>query len=191
MSSLSDLNFDPSWTLFLDRDGVINKKIDNDYVKSVTEFALIEGALKAIAILSPLFKTIIVVTNQQGVGKGLMNEKDLNQIHQHMLHKVRVSGGRIDAVYFAPWLKDQNHPERKPGIGMAEKAKRDFPKIDFTNSMMVGDSASDVAFGKQSGMRTVLIGKDIAKESSHQPDFIFPGLLEFANALRAVVSGKG
>jgi len=189
-SRLAQLQFDRSWTLFLDRDGVINKKRDNDYVKAVTEFEWIPGALDALALMAPLFQTVVIVTNQQGVGKGVMSEADLNAIHQHMIHKVRLHGGRVDAVYFAPWLKEQNHPERKPGIGMAQNAKRDFPAIDFTHSLMVGDSVSDVAFGKQAGMYTVLIGKPLDPVSTHRPDFVFDTLLELANALRAEV-GRG
>jgi histidinol-phosphate phosphatase family protein len=187
---LSDLHFDSSWTLFLDRDGVINKKIDEDYVRSISSFEWLPGSLDALAKLAPLFKTVVVVTNQQGVGKGLMSENELRSVHEHMLHNVRIHGGRIDAVYFAPWLKDQNHPERKPGIGMAEKAKRDFPLINFERSIMVGDSLSDVEFGKQAGMYTVLIGNVPEAIAARQPDFVFPSLLEFANALRAEFSGK-
>ncbi|MCS6819569.1 MAG: histidinol phosphate phosphatase, partial [Chitinophagales bacterium] len=73
---------DKTWTLFLDRDGVINLHYPNDYVKSVEEFIFLEGALDAIRDLSRVFKRIIVVTNQQGVGKGLMSEADLDLIHE-------------------------------------------------------------------------------------------------------------
>ena len=184
------MRLDASWTLFLDRDGVINKKIDNDYVKTIKEFEFLPGALDAFASLARMFKTVIVVTNQQGVGKGVMSEFDLGSVHEHMLHNVRVHGGRIDAVYYAPWLKGVNHPERKPGIGMAEKAKRDFPHIEFDQSIMVGDSLSDVEFGKAAGMYTVLIGSTPNAVSTRQPDFVFPSLLDFVIALKAERSGK-
>ena len=187
---LSDLNFGNDWTLFLDRDGVINKKIDNDYVRSISNFEWLPGSLDALVALAPIFKTIIVVTNQQGVGKGLMSETDLRSVHEHMLHNVRIHGGRIDAVYHAPWLKDLEHPERKPGIGMAQKARHDFPHIRFENSIMVGDSMSDIEFGKQAGMYTVLIGNASSILITTEPDFIYPSLLSFANALRAQLSGK-
>ena len=183
MPLLSDLQFNHDWTLFLDRDGVINKKRDNDYVKSTNEFEFLPGSLEALALLAKKFRTIVVVTNQQGIGKGLMSESDLTAVHDNMNEQIRANGGRVDAVYFAPWLKSENHPERKPGIGMAEKAKRDFPAIDFNKSIMVGDSLSDVEFGKKAGMKTVLIGTRVDAIADRTPDFVFPSLLIFASAL--------
>ena len=183
MALLSDLHIDSDWTLFLDRDGVINKKRDNDYVKSTNEFEFLPGSLEAMALLAKAFRTIVVVTNQQGIGKGLMSEAELSEVHNGMLEQIRTHGGRIDAVYFAPWLKEQNHPERKPGTGMAEKAQRDFPSIDFHKSVMAGDSLSDIEFGKKAGMKTVFIGTAVAAIADRTPDFVFPSLLSFANAL--------
>ena len=92
------------WTLFLDRDGVINKKIDNDYVKQISEFEFLPNALKAIVSFSKIFGRIIVVTNQQGIGKGLMRAKDLELVHHHLSDAVSNAGGKIDAVYYAPQL---------------------------------------------------------------------------------------
>lgn len=181
--TLDDFSIDNSWTLFLDRDGVINKKLDNTYVKTFSEFEFVPGAVEALALLSSFFKTIIVVTNQQGIGKGLMSENDLHGIHEAMQRNVRMQGGRIDAVYFAPWLKHENHPERKPGIGMAEKARRHFPHINFKKSLMVGDSLSDIEFGKTAGMRTVLIGKQVDATADRTPDLVFPTLKSFADEM--------
>ena len=82
--NLSDLHIDKTWTLFLDRDGVINKKIDHDYVRNLEMFKWIDGSKEAIVSLSKIFEKIIVVTNQQGIGKGLMTENDLNEIHSFM-----------------------------------------------------------------------------------------------------------
>jgi len=148
---------DKNWTLFLDRDGVINKKIDNDYVKSWNEFSFIDGSLEALSVLSILFGNIIVVTNQRGVGKGLMSENDLNIIHDRMIDLVLKNGGRIDKIYFCPEILDTSLC-RKPNIGMAMMAKNDFPNIDFERSVMIGDSKSDIEFGKRLNMKTVLIG---------------------------------
>lgn len=156
---LSELNIDKTWTLFLDRDGVINLHYPNDYVKTWDEFYFLEGALDAIAALSKVFKRIIVVTNQQGVGKGLMSQTDLRFIHNEMLKEVRKHGGRIHAIYAATdVVQNDVHKMRKPQIGMALKAKKDFVEIDFAKSMMVGDSVSDMHFGKNAGMFTVYIG---------------------------------
>ena len=151
---------DKSWTLFLDRDGVINKKRDKDYVKSLREFEIIPGILESIADLSKIFGRIIIVTNQQGIGKGLMTDEDLDQIHSHLLEKVRQKGGNIDAIYHAPNLKEENSLMRKPGIGMALQAQKDFPEIDFSRSIIAGDSALDLEFGKRAKMISVLIGDE-------------------------------
>ena len=95
------LDIDKTWTLFLDRDGVINLHYPNDYVKNWDEFYFLEGVLDAIKLLSNIFKRIIIVTNQQGVGKELMTREDLDFIHAEMLKEVRKHGGRIHAIYSA------------------------------------------------------------------------------------------
>ena len=89
----------PYNTLFLDRDGVINQQRPYDYVKTTGEFIFIDGALEALRLLSPLFKHIIIVTNQRGVGKGIMTRKDLEEIHAYMMNEVSGQGGRIDKIY--------------------------------------------------------------------------------------------
>jgi D-glycero-alpha-D-manno-heptose 1-phosphate guanylyltransferase len=155
---------DKSWTLFLDRDGVINRKMDNDYVKSLNEFEFIPGVLDSIVSLSNFFGRIIIVTNQQGIGKGVMTEEDLNQIHSFLLEKVRKMGGNIDAIYHAPQLEEEGSPMRKPGIGMALQAKRDFPEIDFTKSIIIGDSIMDLEFGKRTKMISILINDESANK---------------------------
>ena len=154
------LNFkaiDKSWTLFLDRDGVINRKIDNDYVRNLNQFEMLNGAADAISGLSKIFSKVIIVTNQQGIGKGLMTENDLNEIHQHLKSEIEIAGGKIDAIYFAPNLKLENSPIRKPETGMALAAQKDFPEIEFSKSVMIGDSMHDMDFGKRLGMNTIYI----------------------------------
>lgn len=151
-------NIDASWTLFLDRDGVINVRLVDDYVKSPSEFTFIEGSPAAIASLSKLFGNTVVVTNQQGIGKGLMTEADLQQVHQKMMTGVADVGGKIDAAYHAPNLASEGSSLRKPDTGMAILAKRQFPQIDYRKSIMVGDSDSDIQFGLSCGMQTVFIG---------------------------------
>ncbi len=122
---------DKSWTLFLDRDGVINKRIENDYVKKPDEFHLLPGAVEAIAKLSSHFGRVIVVTNQQGIGKGLYTHDDLAAVHEKLTEAVDHAGGRIDAIYYAPQLAAEKSHMRKPGIGMALLAKEKFPEINF------------------------------------------------------------
>ena len=96
--TLKDLNIAKDWTLFLDRDGVINKKLDNDYVKHWIEFEFLEGVLDALKKLDTVFGKIVVVTNQQGIGKNLYRIEDLELIHKNMLYEITYLGGRIDKV---------------------------------------------------------------------------------------------
>lgn len=152
------LNIDKHWTLFLDRDGVINEKRENDYVKNLDEFSFTNGALDAISRLSVLFGKIIVVTNQRGVGKGLMTELQLISIHNYLIKAVNQSGGRIDQIYYCTDIYETSE-NRKPNIGMAIKAKTDFPEIDFRKSIMIGDSKSDMEFGKRLSMYTIYISR--------------------------------
>ena len=153
---MSLINVDNSWSLFLDRDGVINEKLDNDYVKNWGEFKFKEGALQAIAGLGKIFGRVFVVTNQRGVGLGLMTEEGLNEIHDRMHSEVISASGRIDKIYYCTAV-DNCAECRKPNIGMGLRAKKDFLEIEFSKSVMIGDSISDMEFGKNLGMKTVFI----------------------------------
>lgn len=159
-------------TLFLDRDGVINKHIPDGYVKNWDEFEFLPGVLEAFEILSVYFKTIVIVTNQRGVGKRLMTEDELINIHERMTSEIRQYGGRIDKIYYCTDINMDN-PNRKPNSGMALQAKNDFPCIEFKESIMIGDGQSDIEFGNRLGMKTVLINDSERKD----------GLLEFALSL--------
>ena len=143
--------------LFLDRDGVINTRIPGAYVTQPAEFIFCDGAVAAIALLTAVFDRIVVVTNQAGVGKGLMTSADLDRVHEKMLDTIAAAGGKIDAVYYCPNKPADKAPCRKPETGMALQAKADFPEIDFETSWIVGDSASDMKFGKKMGMKTALV----------------------------------
>jgi D-glycero-D-manno-heptose 1,7-bisphosphate phosphatase len=172
---------DHSWTLFLDRDGVINVRLMGDYVKNREEFSFISGVPEAIVQFNNIFSRIFVVTNQQGIGKGVMTESNLLDVHSYMLDGVRMVGGKIDHCYFAPQLAIENSNMRKPGSGMALKAKLDFPEIDFSRSVMVGDSDSDIEFGKNLGMRTVKVTNEESDTSN--ADLYVKSLKEFSDLL--------
>ncbi|HLG02780.1 MAG TPA: HAD family hydrolase [Bacteroidia bacterium] len=174
---------DKSWTLFLDRDGVINVRFDGDYVKNVRQFKFLPGVLGALARISKKFGRIIVVTNQQGIGKGIYTHEDLSTIHAYMKSEVEKAGGRIDAIYYAPDLAAENSPRRKPGIGMALQAKKDFPEIDFSKSVMAGDTESDMLFAQNAGMKAVYIGQNAGKIAC---DDCVADLPAFADAIDGV-----
>jgi D-glycero-D-manno-heptose 1,7-bisphosphate phosphatase len=149
-------SIDHTWTLFLDRDGVINVEITGDYVNHWKDFNFYPGAAEGIANLRPFFSHIIVVTNQRGIARGRTRESDLIEIHQNLSQSIIALGGKIDQIYFCPDL-DAASPNRKPQPGMALMAIKDFPKIDFNRSIMVGNTLSDMRFGKNLGMFTVFI----------------------------------
>ena len=102
------------WTLFLDRDGVINVRIIDGYVTKINEFEFLPNVIEALKIFKEKFKYIIVATNQQGVGKGIMKFEDVETVHQFMVKQVADNGGKIDKVYFCPQLKSVPDNYRKP-----------------------------------------------------------------------------
>ncbi|MBV9988602.1 MAG: HAD-IIIA family hydrolase [Chitinophagaceae bacterium] len=174
---------DKDWTLFLDRDGVLNHDKDNDYIYNWEEFRFYDDTLEAMALLESLFKRIVLVTNQKGVGKGLMSLSDLTTIHENMFTEIGKAGGRIDKAYFCTDLSDDS-PNRKPNAGMAMQAKQDFPEIDFAKSIIVGNRISDMIFGRNAGMYTVFVATTHPETPFPDAmiDLRFNSLLEFAKA---------
>jgi histidinol-phosphate phosphatase family protein len=176
---------DRSWTLFLDRDGVINHEKYQDYVYNYDEFTFYDGVLEALKVLAGRFGRIVIVTNQKGIGKGLMTEADLHQIHARMLQDVEAAGGRIDKIYYCPAL-DNDHPNRKPNAGMAKEAVTDFPEIDLQRSLIVGNNISDMEFGRNAGMHTVFVKTTHPQQPLPNPaiDLAVIDLADFAKALQ-------
>jgi D-glycero-D-manno-heptose 1,7-bisphosphate phosphatase len=176
---------DKSWTLFLDRDGVINREKEQGYILHYGEFAFYEGVKDALPILAARFGRILIVTNQRGIGKGLMTLRDLGDIHENMLKDIEEAGGRIDRIYYCDSMSDQ-HPFRKPNPGMALEAKKDYPEIDLHRSVMVGNTISDMQFGRQAGMHTVFLLTTSPDQPLPHPfiDLSFSSLEDFARAVR-------
>ncbi len=174
---------DSSWTLFLDRDGVINHKLPGDYVRNSSEFRFLPSVKESIALLNQFFGRIIIITNQQGIGKGIMNALELEKLHEFMTNEINQSGGKIHAIYHCPDKADSGSPNRKPETGMAYQAQKDFPEIDFTKTIMVGDSISDMEFGKKLNLTTVFITKENIPESNNKSliDYVFTSLKEFSD----------
>jgi histidinol-phosphate phosphatase family protein len=183
-------------SLFLDRDGVINERRPGDYVSRWTDFQFSPGVLDALNQCAAHFQHIFIVTNQQGIGKGLMCEAQLEDIHQRMLTEIQAAGGRIDGIYSCPDLASTPNNCRKPAPGLALHAQRDFPMIQFQESIMVGDSIADIEFGQNLGMCTVLIeGKndeskalEMAVAGGLRIDWRFPSLWHFVLHLTEIRS---
>lgn len=184
--SLSNLNIDRGWTLFLDRDGIINRLRVDDYVKSWDEFEFLPGVLKAIPVLNALFERLIIITNQQGIGKGVVKQSAVEEVHKKMLKMILKAGGKIHGIYVCPYLEREHHPCRKPDTGMALQAKSDFPRIDFKRSIMLGDSVSDMELGRRLGMINILIVNNIQNTiiNKNLYDFTYPDLFSFSEEIK-------
>ena len=150
------IGIDKTWCLFLDRDGVINEEKNEDYIRNLSEFHFMPGSLETLHQITPLFLRVVLVTNQRGIGKGLMTEDDLHEIHTFLKAQIISGGGKMDAMYFAPDLST-DAPNRKPNPGMAYQAVKQFPEIDLNKAIMVGNRLSDMHFGKNVGMTTVYL----------------------------------
>lgn len=174
----------PMQTLFLDRDGVINVRKMGGYITSYSEFRFIDGALEAMKIFNNIFDHIFIVTNQQGIGKGLMTDEDFLCLNDRMLEEIRKNGGRVDKVYYCSALKSENSIMRKPQVGMALLAKNEY-QLNLSNSIMVGDSMSDMRFGKSAGMHNVFIDNHTEEDIDENLfEIKFSSLSDFAKYLK-------
>jgi D-glycero-alpha-D-manno-heptose 1-phosphate guanylyltransferase len=172
------------WTLFIDRDGVINREKKEEYIRNWGEFSFYEGVSSAFAILAQKFGKIIVISNQRGVGRGLMTEADLQDIHHRMKRELERAGGRIDAIYYCT-STDNKHAWRKPNPGLAFQAKKDFPEIDLSRTIMVGNKPSDMLFGRYAGIYTVFVQTTNPEHPANHSDIdlSYATLEDFAKAL--------
>jgi histidinol-phosphate phosphatase family protein len=154
---MNPIKIDSSWCLFLDRDGVINDRNFEGYIENVEQFKFRKNAPQVFSVFSKKFNHIFVVTNQQGIAKKMMSERNLLEIHRYMIDEIEKVGGRITKVFFAKELKSDPKSTRKPSSAMALQAKKEFENVDFSKSIMVGDTDSDIIFGKNLGMITVRV----------------------------------
>ena len=148
-------------TLFLDRDGVLNRHLKGDYVRTPEMWEWMPGILQALAGWSRKFQHIVLVTNQRGVGKGIMTDAQLAQVHAHMMQGVLEAGGRIDLILTCTAVSEED-PRRKPNPGMFYEACQLFPDIDAKSSVMLGDAPSDAAFAKNCGITFILLNPEAA-----------------------------
>ena len=141
--------------IFLDRDGIINQRIIGGYVTEWSEFHFLHGALAGLVRLAPSPTPIIVISNQAGIGKGLMSVNALAEITSRMASKIQRAGGRIDAVYYCPHTPADECTCRKPKPGLLLEAQRDWG-IALGQSVFLGDSATDMDAGRAAGCEVML-----------------------------------
>ena len=149
--------------IFLDRDGVINQRVTNGYVTAWDQFRFIDGIDKAVAVMAGLGLPIIVVSNQACISKGLLSESRLEGITRRFVAVLESAGGRVDAVYYCPHKPDDLCGCRKPKPGLLEQASQDW-RIDLSQSVLVGDSSSDLEAAAAVGCRAILF--DPAREQA-------------------------
>jgi D-glycero-D-manno-heptose 1,7-bisphosphate phosphatase len=145
---------DAEWCLFVDRDGVINRRVVGGYVRSWSEFSFVPGAVEALVRLALWAPHVVVVTNQQGVGKGVMSDADLDEVHARMLEVLAVAGATVDAVLVCPHLASAGCACRKPSPGLARAWLAEHRACDGALSVMLGDSDSDMVMARRLGDET-------------------------------------
>lgn len=181
---------DQDWTLFIDRDGVINEEKHEDYIHTWDEFRFYPYAKMALKTFAQKFGKIIVVTNQRGIGKGLTKLEDVEMIHKNMEQEVLEAGGRIDKIYFCPDIENEN-PDRKPNAGMGLQALKDFPGIDLGKSVMIGNTLSDMEFGRNLGVAATIFVSTTRPETPLPHafiDFVFEDIQDVARAMTATTT---
>lgn len=147
----------PKKVIFLDRDGVINKKPPKaDYVKKWEEFEFLPNAIEAIKLLNKNDYKIYLITNQPGIGRGLMTKKNLNLIHRNMRAILKKHGAKINGIYYCPHDWDDNCICRKPKPGLLIKASQDH-LFDLTKVIFIGDDKRDKEAGETAGCKTILV----------------------------------
>ena len=168
--------------VFLDRDGVLNPHIPGGYLLSAEDLVVLPGVAPAVRRLNDAGLPVIVISNQQGVGKGLMTRDDLTLIERRMEDALRhEAGARIDRCYYSTELAAASSPRRKPGPGMLLEAARDFG-LNLSETVFAGDSPTDIQAGHaaQVGATLLLLSGGTARftpgDMTPPPDHVFPAL---------------
>ena len=153
--------------IFLDRDGVINKKRD-DYVKSIEELEIFPNIAKYLKILKDNGFLLIIVTNQSAVNRGVLSIERLEKINRFLIKQLEKEGCKIDDVFYCPHRPDEGCDCRKPKSGLLQQASTKY-KIDLKQSWIIGDCDSDIEAGKNVGCRGIKINinESILKSVNH------------------------
>jgi D-glycero-D-manno-heptose 1,7-bisphosphate phosphatase len=150
----------PIKTVFLDRDGVVNEKMpEGQYVTRWDQFKILPAVPESIRLLNDAGFRVLVVSNQRGIALGLYTSADVQAIHAKFQNLLEAHGAHVDGFYFCPHDKDQCNC-RKPLPGLFEQAQTDLPEITAAGSAMIGDSISDIEFGRRLGMTVVFLEGD-------------------------------
>jgi len=183
---LTKLFFSDQKYIILDRDGVINKKAPKaKYIKSWDQWEWLPGAKDAIKLLTENNYSIILITNQAGIARGMMSEKDLDLIHNSMNKEINIIGGKITKIYYCPHGWNEGCECRKPNPGMLFNAQRDY-NFDLTETFFIGDDIRDEEAGIKAGCKTILVNDnksllDIVKELFVKKDVFYNEYFDLIN----------
>lgn len=175
--------------VFLDRDGVINRKpSEGQYVTRWEEMHVLPGVVKAIGRLNRSKFRVIVVSNQRCVAKGLVTTHQLEFMHRRMCEQLAAAGATIDGVYYCPHEKLPACGCRKPAPGMLLDAARTH-QLDLAASWMIGDSSADVQAGRNAGCKTArLLESDMV---DNEADVVAPSLREVIDQILRLEKNVG
>jgi D-glycero-D-manno-heptose 1,7-bisphosphate phosphatase len=175
--------------VFLDRDGVINRKLpEGQYVTHWGEFELLPGVESAVVALNRTGRTVIVISNQRGIALGIYTTEQLERLHSQLQDHLMAHGARIDGFYYCPHDEGQCTC-RKPNTGLLEQALRDFPSASPDRSILIGDSLSDIQAARSMGIRSIFIDsrrenqKAGAEKAFELADAVSPSLWEAVSTL--------
>ncbi len=171
-------------TVFFDRDGTLI--VNQHYLNDPEKIVYLPFCFEALQLLRDQGFQFVMVTNQSGIAKGIVQVENMHEIHRHMLKRFGEHGIEFAGIYFSPHASDSDHEMRKPNAGMLLQAAREL-EVDFAKSWMVGDNMSDVEAGRRAGCRTILLaGGDLSKDSKFaKPDVEAPTLMAVAKAILA------
>lgn len=150
----------PRPCVFFDRDGIINVSPGPGYVERVADFHLIPAFVDALRVTTRKGYPAVVVTNQRGVGKGILAESTLQSIHEHLRTLLASEGLSLLSIYYATDV-DRSAPRLKPQPGMLTEAAQTH-SLDLRRSWMIGDNEKDVLAGRAAGCRTILVSESSA-----------------------------
>lgn len=159
---------------------MVNEEKKDDYIHKWDEFRFYDNVKEAFRIFNQVFGAIIMITNQRGVAKGLTQVADMEEIHTNMMQEIRLAGGRIDKIYVCTDMEGEN---RKPNPGMGLQALNDFPQIDLKKSVMIGNTISDMEFGRNLGVAINIFLPTTRKEidpNDARIDLVFENLYAVA-----------
>jgi histidinol-phosphate phosphatase family protein len=178
----------PSKVAFLDRDGTIIE--ERNFIESPDEIRFLPGSVQAIQMLRESGYKIVVISNQSGIGRGILTEKMVREVNDLFIRRLKEKDAPVDGLYFCPHHPDANCECRKPETGMVQKAAEEL-KLDLKNTVVIGDKSIDVKLGKNIGAKTILVVTGYGKsevnklaDQNDKPDFVADTLLDAANWIK-------